>query len=319
MKKAILATCLAFMPTTCNAMNEFPNVYNTVDPDVSICPKAERYAIHIITATGSSFSAARLNLPNYNRNNYSVFLTCAHGFVDAMYDPFDEPSKFVMDMRMSNAIESKDLQTKAGTFTAEYEIAATEYREHIRYSVNNHDGMIYDYYRDTIDRQIMTDLRVDNHYLGIVNKNFITFRVPDLYLPFDIALSFGKQHVNDRTGFAINSSDLPEIWYLPELALHRNKPITIEAHGFPNCDVLREYKFSLQCELSKNGRWLKSRNQFTRKFIDKNVGMSGGPCYIVDAETNKKTLCGVLSGLYQRRLYIKTIPSQLIKLANSLR
>lgn len=319
MIKAILATCLAFMPTTCNAMNEFPNVYNPVDPDVSICPKSERYAIHITTSTGSSFSATRLNLPNYNRNNYSVFLTCAHGFVDAMYDPFDNPSEFACNMRNGRELTITDLHASSTRLSDAYEVVAAEYREHIRYSVNNHDGMIYDYYRDTEDRQIMTDIRVGNKYLGIVNKNFITFRVPDLYLPFDIALSFGKQHVNDRTGFAINSSDLPEIWYLPELALRRNAPITIEAHGFPNFDVLSEYKFSIQCELSKNGRWLKSRNQFTREFIDNNTGMSGGPCYIIDAETNKKTLCGVLSGFYQRRLYIKTIPSQLIKLANSLR
>ena len=322
MKRIMLATCLMGMCFESNAMSTLPRMMNvlskilmdtyTSQPKLTLCGEDERYAVRMMDEDGGSFSAAKLNLPNYGKDKY-VFLTCVHGIAESMYSSHRGQSMFLVGEQCVKL--HSDNVSFSGPLSIEYEQAAEEYRSHVSKSINNHDGIVHDYYKYRHRMDVNADIRACNLQSWTASKTFITWRAPDLYLPFDIALGFGRKNKYDNIDSFINPSNLPAMG-----DLNRNSPINVEVHGFPWFGDGREYKFNIQCEWVDNGMWLKSTHYVLNSFRDKLPGMSGGPCFVekyVDG-IKQKVLCGVHSGSVNGRLYIKTIPNQLIHFVNSL-
>ena len=323
MKKIILATCLMGMCFESNAMSALPRMMNilskilmdtyTSQPKLTLCKENERYAVRMIDENRGSVSAAKLNLQNYGKDKY-VFLTCVHGISEVMYSCRDDRSMFLVGDQAMKL--HSDNVSFSGPLSDEYERAAEEYRSHVSKSVNNHDGIVHDYYQYRHRIDIDADIRASNLQPWTASRTFITWRVPDLYLPFDIALAFGGKNQYDNIDLFINSSNLPALEDFDQ-----NSPINVEVHGFPGFSRGQECKFNIQCEWVDNGMWLKSTNYVLQSFRNKLPGMSGGPCFVEKYVNGKKqkVLCGILSGEKGGYLSIKTIPNQLINFVNSLR
>ena len=130
-------------------------------------------------------------------------------------------------------------------------------------------------------------------------------------MPFDITISYASKSANNRIQAApvdINQAAVARL---------SRDVVDVTVYGNPS-NKEEEYRFSIQCKLSDDGRWLHSTDFVSQRFSEKIFGMSGGPCFI-----NGREFCGVLSGCSfaaddpGMRLHIKTVPDEFINLVNS--
>ena len=342
MNKKLLSLSIVLAILGCKNIDAMRQVQ---DPELVLCNENDRHAVRLIVVERAGNSSGTILQNGTGNPNIRAILSCVHNVSNVMYDLFDDGNKFMLNHTSDDGVYDLPVTENGADVYKHY---AFEYMSDVDYSMTR-GGYIIDRYdnrhkdscvkfvvsdiRDGFPRNIFTSLghmqlcpycmtpraqqlpdlyenlepnRV--HPLWRMQNKIYTIRLPKIYMPFDISVSFAEK----AGPINIIESVLPTA---DEINAWRGRDLQVTAYGFPSFDLRHEYKFTIPCRLTENGRWIHSIDDYSVDFAIRTLGMSGGPCFV-----NGK-LCGVLSGAKVKgdvqQLYIKTIPQCLIDLVNS--
>lgn len=340
MNKKLLSFSVILAVLSCNNAHSMRRIQ---DPQIVRCSENERRSVRIIVADHAGSSSGTVLQNTAWNPRVKPIISCVHSFSDVMFDMFDEDDQFAVHHTSDSGFYR--LPTSTG-LSATYDRYAFEYMSDVVHSKERGGYIVDRYYnrtekflisdiRDSMPRNVFTrlgymqlcpnclaprtqqlsdfheDVEPDRiHPLWQIQNTMYTIRTPKVYMPFDISISFAEK----AGPINIIESVLPTA---EEINSWRGRDLQVTIHGFPSFDLRHEYKFTIPCRLTDNGRWMHSLDSYTVGFAQNTLGMSGGPCFI-DGK-----LCGVLSGAKielrtnLQQLYIKTIPTELTEVINS--